>query len=164
MNANTTAPQSVARSVRYVIADGNASETANTFAELLGIARGWYDYMDYIPRFPQNVNPENIDELQDAINDWQDKIANANGHEDFHGLGNYSVSAADRMGLNLTVKTEDVPGQYAFATDGESGIIEASDFSDAKQQLDEMFSEDTIADGAWGWVRDVDGYRYTIGQ
>jgi hypothetical protein len=164
MNVNTTAPQSVARSVRYVIADGNASETADTFAELLGIARGWYDYMDYIPRFPQNVNPENIDELQDAINDWQDKIANANGHKDFHGLGNYSVSAADRMGLNLTVKTEDVPGQYAFATDGESGTIEAADFSDAKRQLDEMFSEDTIADGAWGWVQDVDGYRYTIGQ
>jgi hypothetical protein len=148
MTTTATAPQSAAPSVRYVIADGNASETADTFAELLGIARGWYDYMDYIPRFPENVNPENIDQLQDAINDWQNGIANAEGYDDFHGLGNYSVSAADRMGLNLTVKTEDVPGQYAFATDGESGTIEAADFSDAKRQLDEMFSEDTIADGA----------------
>jgi len=54
--------------------------------------------------------------------------------------------------------------QYAFATDSESGHIEATSFAAACEKLDHMVSEQAIADGGWGWVEDVDGERYEIGE
>ena len=51
---------------------------------------------------------------------------------------------------------------YQYATDGDSGTIYAEDFDAACEQLEEMFSQETIEDGAWGWVQDVDGIRYRV--
>jgi len=52
---------------------------------------------------------------------------------------------------------------FNFATDSETGTIEATDFEDACQQLRDMLPAAVIADGAWGWVEDTDGTRYKIG-
>jgi hypothetical protein len=52
---------------------------------------------------------------------------------------------------------------YAFKTDADSGHIEAPDWNDACQQLEAMFSDAMIDDGAWGWVEDEDGERHEIG-
>ena len=52
--------------------------------------------------------------------------------------------------------------QYRFATDSESGYITADDFTNACQELHKMLPPDAIADGAWGWVADECGIRYSI--
>jgi hypothetical protein len=52
--------------------------------------------------------------------------------------------------------------KYKFATDSESGIIEAISWDDACQQLDAMLPDAAIDNGGWGWVEDVDGNRYGI--
>lgn len=52
---------------------------------------------------------------------------------------------------------------YKFATDSETGTIEASDWGDAQDKLDEMLSLESRAAGASGWVEDEDGDRYEVG-
>jgi hypothetical protein len=56
-----------------------------------------------------------------------------------------------------------VANDYRFATDSETGTIEAVDFADACEQLRDMLPDATVADGAWGWVENTDGKRYKIG-
>ena len=53
---------------------------------------------------------------------------------------------------------------YTFATDSDSGSLEAVNFADACRQLDEMLTPAMLADGAYGWVEDTDGERYEIGN
>lgn len=53
---------------------------------------------------------------------------------------------------------------FAFATDSESGTIKAESFEEACEQLEAMFTEEALADGAWGWVEDQDGDRFLIGE
>jgi len=52
---------------------------------------------------------------------------------------------------------------FRFATDSETGTIEASCWNDACQQLHAMVTDQAIDNGAWGWVEDEDGERYEIG-
>jgi len=54
--------------------------------------------------------------------------------------------------------------EFPFATDSESGELTATSFEDAKKQLQEMVTPACVADGAWGWVENVDGDRYEIGN
>lgn len=54
--------------------------------------------------------------------------------------------------------------QYKFATDSESGNIEAVNFRSACEKLEAMIPQSSRNDGAWGWVEDTDGYRYEIGS
>ena len=51
---------------------------------------------------------------------------------------------------------------YKFATDSETGTIEATTFGEAVDKLREMVPAVAVADGAWGWVQDSDGQRYRI--
>lgn len=53
---------------------------------------------------------------------------------------------------------------YQYRTDAESGTIEAADFDTACVMLESMISDAAMSDGAWGWVSDIDGYRYTVGE
>lgn len=53
---------------------------------------------------------------------------------------------------------------FPFATDSESGTIRAESFEEACEQLQAMFTEEALADGAWGWVADQDNNRFTIGE
>lgn len=53
---------------------------------------------------------------------------------------------------------------YKFATDSESGEIEASDFAGACKQLDAKVPQAAIEDGGFGWVEDEAGERYEIGE
>lgn len=52
--------------------------------------------------------------------------------------------------------------EYAYHTDGDSGILYAEDFGHACEQLDAMFSEAVIADGGFGVVSDTDGTEYVV--
>ncbi len=53
---------------------------------------------------------------------------------------------------------------YTYATDGETGTIEAPDFSSACEQLAAMVGWAAMVDGGWGWVDDCDtGERYERG-
>jgi len=53
---------------------------------------------------------------------------------------------------------------YTYATDGEAGTIEASDFSTACEQLAAMVTWEALFDGGWGWVQDSEtGERYERG-
>jgi hypothetical protein len=54
--------------------------------------------------------------------------------------------------------------QFKFRTDADSGTIEAPDFEHAVKQLNDMFTEAMLKDGAFGWVEDEDGYRHNIGE
>jgi hypothetical protein len=160
-----TTPKSVAPSVRYIVSDNNARETADTIQEAVDIVEEWYHWVDGAPAFPSdNVEEEitTIDQLREFIDRWQQQIAELQGFDAVSGHGNYNVSPADRMGLCLKVTAETVPGQYVYATDGDSGTITATDFDDAKRQLVEMFTEEILADGGSGWVDDVDGTRYRV--
>ncbi len=53
---------------------------------------------------------------------------------------------------------------YSYQTDSEFGLIQARDFSDAINQLSAMLPREAILNGAWGWVEDLDGYRFEIRQ
>ena len=53
---------------------------------------------------------------------------------------------------------------YKFATDSASGVMVARDFTEAKMMLAEILTDDVVADGAFGWVEDLDGYRHEIGE
>ena len=54
--------------------------------------------------------------------------------------------------------------EYKFATDSESGVMVARDFSEAKMMLADRLTDEVVADGAFGWVEDLDGYRHEIGE
>lgn len=54
--------------------------------------------------------------------------------------------------------------EYKFATDSEQGTMIARDFTEAKMMLADRLTDDVVADGAFGWVEDLDGYRHTIGE
>ena len=54
--------------------------------------------------------------------------------------------------------------EYKFATDSEQGEIVARDFTEAKKMPADRLTDDVLADGAFGWVEDLDGYRHTIGE
>ena len=54
--------------------------------------------------------------------------------------------------------------KFKFRTDGESGTITAPDFDNAVKQLNDMFTQQMLEDGAFGWVEDHDGYRHNIGE
>lgn len=54
--------------------------------------------------------------------------------------------------------------EYKFATDSEQGVMVARDFTEAKMMLADMLTDEVLADGAFGWVEDLDGYRHEIGE
>ena len=54
--------------------------------------------------------------------------------------------------------------EYKFATDSASGVMVARDFTEAKMMLADRLTDEVLADGAFGWVEDQDGYRHTIGE
>ena len=59
----------------------------------------------------------------------------------------------------ITTKTT----EFRFSTDSETGTISAETFDSACGKLDQMLTDEAVEAGAWGWVEDVDGDRYTIG-
>ena len=61
----------------------------------------------------------------------------------------------------LLLEMSGVPS-FRFATDSETGTIEAKTFGQAVDKLREMVPSAAVADGAWGWVQDLDGQRYRI--
>lgn len=96
----------------YIITDGAAIERASTLEEAASIAEDWYDYLIEAGTIADACSPDldasSVESLNDSIGKWQQRIAEAAGEKDFSGHGNYYVTAADRMGLNLTVTAEKV--------------------------------------------------------
>ena len=54
--------------------------------------------------------------------------------------------------------------RFKFRTDRKFGYIQAPNFDNAVKQLNDMFTESMLEDGAFGWVEDHDGYRHNIGE
>lgn len=52
--------------------------------------------------------------------------------------------------------------RFSFATDAESGFIDAPNFASACDKLREDLTQEALNDGAWGWVEDFDGYRFKV--
>jgi len=98
---------------QYIISDGNAIEYANTLEEAAEIAQSWYEYLEDDPD-PDNaffvpipdLDDSNLEALNDSISEWEDQISKEAGYTIFQGHGNYAVSPASQMGLNLTVSIE----------------------------------------------------------
>jgi hypothetical protein len=40
----------------------------------------------------------------------------------------------------------------------------ARDFHEAKRVLKNMLPDEAVADGAWGWIEDLDGTRFYINR
>ena len=67
------------------------------------------------------------------------------------------------MEVDYTTLAE-VVFEYKFATDSEQGSMVARDFTEAKMMLADRLTDEAIADGAFGWVEDLDGYRHEMGE
>lgn len=99
-----------ATTTSYYLSDGNANQTAETLADAVRIAADWYDFLldgdyelDTVPSMDKDGITD-IHSLNRAIGRWENAIAEACGKKAFHGHGNYSVSAASEMGLNLVAR------------------------------------------------------------
>lgn len=102
---------------RYSISDSNASTDDVSYTEAVESIRDWYadadtwsdghgddDLHERIAAAIQSVDePQSGGDLANYASDICDAVARAMGGEDFAGHGRYSVSAADSLGLSLTV-------------------------------------------------------------
>lgn len=123
----------------YTIKDRSSRVTVSSFADALHNISEWYQ--DYASWATGTATHEENQIFRDAIDsvdqpefggdlqDYADKIcqaiATAFGGKDFHGHGNYSVSAADQMGLSLTVEAaseEIADGVYFLQPDGSDWV------------------------------------------
>ncbi len=102
----------------YTITDNNNTKTAGSFSEAVEIIQGWYE--DFASWSTGSATAEQNEVVEDAIDSVDEPefgdslqayassiceaIAKAYGGKAFAGHGNYSVSAADQMGLTLLVK------------------------------------------------------------
>lgn len=103
----------------YIVSDGNSIEKVKEWSELVDIIIEWYEFLGEDGTFESCMDvPEpdgeiydleegDVDGMNRIITAWENEIAEAAGHEEFHGHGSYHVSAASEMGLNLTVRIED---------------------------------------------------------
>lgn len=95
----------------YIVTDGNAREEFETLVEAIECVEEWYDYMKdggdrELPDF-DGAGVTDVDTLNRAIGRWERAIAEACDVSDFAGHGNYYVTGADRMGLDLIVRIEE---------------------------------------------------------
>jgi hypothetical protein len=100
----------------YTVSDGNATEKYDDWDDTVSAVESWYDYMDDDDHYkfeggrppfnPRRLEPGDVDSLNEAIREWENEIAESLDYESFHGHGNYSVSPASAMGLNLTVAVD----------------------------------------------------------
>lgn len=102
-----------------------------------------------------------------AIGKWSLNAINmelgAAGHYSQHNDITEAREALVSMLTNCWVSDEQAE-QYAYKTDSEHGVIVARNFAEAKLMLRDMLTAAAIDDGGWGWVDDVDGTRYEIGN
>jgi hypothetical protein len=98
----------------YQLTDGNASEEHDTLIDAASAAEDWYEYLldlaegevcdelrTAIHSADFDGSDDSVGALNSAIGEWEGRIAEACGKQDFHGHGTYHVSAADSMGLSL---------------------------------------------------------------
>ena len=109
----------------FTVADRNSSDDLNDFTSAAERIAEWFEDADQwstgdgdaemhaaIRKAIDSVEqPEDgsIEELQVFAIQICDAVAKAMGGEDFSGHGNYAVSAADRIGIGLTVSEIDRP-------------------------------------------------------
>lgn len=111
----------------YSVNDGNAYESADSWAELVEQLQEWFDFLVVVPADAPEALAEavhsldlakiaagDLEGLQGALNEWQERIAEAMGYRSWAGHGNYYVSAAAAAGLSLTVTTAD-PREWGAA-------------------------------------------------
>ena len=97
------------------LSDGNAYESYKTLKEAIKQASTWYDYMlsdDETEWYGKELPPmrtagiTSVDDLNEAISEWEAELADGEGKSDFWGHGSYHVSAADQAGYCLVASEE----------------------------------------------------------
>jgi len=95
----------------YILADNNYQETYDSLDEVIDAVQSWYDHVDdldlpHIPPMNDIIEWDgkyDIDDVNRYIKEIEELIALHNGYEQWAGHGNYVVSAASKMGLNLSI-------------------------------------------------------------
>ncbi len=101
--------------MKISLSDGQANETYETLGEAVNQAATWYDCMSsdretewYGKKIPamRTTGIKSVDDLNEAITEWEAKLADGEGFSDFRGLGSYYVAAADQAGYCLVASEE----------------------------------------------------------
>jgi hypothetical protein len=83
------------------------TEAAATLEDLTEIIAEWYDHLvddGLLEELPEaNLDHSTLDALIRTTREWEGRIAEAMGSKDFSGQGSYHVTAADSIGLSLTI-------------------------------------------------------------
>lgn len=104
---------------KYIVIDSNAIIKADSIDEAQEIVSDWYDYLfdqnefdegqsadllEVLQSFYDYDQASTVEELNEMIGDWENRIAEALGHTFFQGHGNYGVNPASQAGFNLSVE------------------------------------------------------------
>lgn len=108
---------------RYIVGDSGSTDSGLTYAEAVDRIGEWYEDIcswggdtpdeeteravrDAIESVKQPRDDGDLQDLRRYADDIRAAVAEAMGAKDFYGHGNYSVSAADSIGLNLTAEED----------------------------------------------------------
>lgn len=98
------------------LSDGNAYESYETLDEAIMQAATWYDYMIeddetewYGKDLPamRTTGITSVDDLNEAITEWEAELADGEGKSDFWGHGSYHVITADQAWYCLVASEDD---------------------------------------------------------
>lgn len=171
----------------FSISDGVSYDSGLSFSEAAGRIADWFRDVD------EWATGHGSDELHEAVEaaiasvqqpqdggeaalqKYADRIceavAEAMGHQSFHGHGNYSVSAAEEAGMSLKVEVEeDEDEEPGCDMDDDDSRAELSDVWDATDTpIYRVIDDDGVnvagaqlrrlTDAQWLYVDDDDGYR-----
>lgn len=175
----------VSMDATYIVKDQGSSDANLSFDEAVERIADWYESVDEwsdgkgdaamrdavanaISVVEQPTNGD-IDDLRSFVEEIRAAVAGVLGGKEFHGHGNYSVSAADGVGLGLAV--EEQPGfdceveevhEYYISTDSGSWIESeyCSDVAEALSMDSDVPSGVTSADQFEAWLENRDGYGF----
>lgn len=120
--------------VGWNVDDGSSYEEVEDWDSLLDKVSDWYWFIteqrDDLPEdwtLPsidlKGLRAGDVEGLNARISDWENNIAESLDYSAFHGHGNYSVSPASAMGLNLRVEAKKRPRMAAEGDVTDGGCV-----------------------------------------
>ncbi len=92
----------------YQVRDSaGVTEYASDLGELAAIIEDWYDHLELDDMPAPDIDWSSLDALVKSTKEWENQIAEVMGAKEFAGHGSYHVSAADSIGLSLTIGLRD---------------------------------------------------------
>lgn len=119
--------------------------------------------------FAGEIDPDNLPEGFRWVDGWEwETLHEADYSEVCIDCGSEHIEE----GTCVDCQTKDFAGvheeiheesrRFAFATDSESGFIDAATFDAACEVLKGSLPDDAVDNGGWGWVRNEDGRLFEI--